>query len=286
MISRIKSFLKFLMPRYQKLALDYKVEMKPRYGHGKKAHGLLLEIIEKNRVDYESLIAEALTHQRALQAIRPAKGKADDGQPSWRNGFFPGLDTVALYTMIARHKPAKYIEIGSGNSTRIAKKSIVENKLATRITSIDPFPRADVSRLADEIIRQPLEKLEDYRFITEGLEKGDILFVDNSHRCLPNSDATVCFLELFPYLKKGVIVHVHDVYLPYDYPQFMCDRAYSEQYVLAAFILANPEKYRTIFPAFFVSEDAALSKKLEPIWDHPNSKDAERHGGSFWLEIG
>lgn len=114
---------------------------------------------------------------------------------------------------------------------------------------------------------------------------GDILFVDNSHRCLPNSDATALFFDLLPYLKKGVIVHVHDIYIPYDYPQFMCDRFYSEQYVLAAFLLANPEKYKPIFPCIFVSENKELSSSLSQLWNHPNTKNVEPHGGSFWFEI-
>ena len=126
--------------------------------------------------------------------------------------------------------------------------------------------------------------MEDHT-IFEAMEKGDILFIDNSHRALPNSDVTVCFLEILPLLKPGVIVHVHDIYIPYDYPQFMCDRAYSEQYVLAAFILANPEKYKTIMLNFFVSEDKELRQVISPIWDSKSLDSVERHGGSFWIEI-
>jgi len=128
--------------------------------------------------------------------------------------------------------------------------------------------------------------LNDLQFIINSLNEGDILFIDNSHRCFSNSDATVCFLELLPYLKKGVIVHVHDIYLPYDYPQFMCDRFYNEQYVLAAFVLANPSKYKTILPNYFISEDKELSEIISPMWNHSNLKNVERHGGSYWLMIG
>ena len=92
-------------------------------------------------------------------------------------------------------------------------------------------------------------------------------------------------MELLPELKKGVIVHVHDIYIPYDYPQFMCDRAYSEQYVLAAFLLANPERYKPIMPNYFVSEDKELAEILLPIWDHENLNGVERNGGSFWFEV-
>ena len=93
------------------------------------------------------------------------------------------------------------------------------------------------------------------------------------------------FLEILPKLKKGVIVHIHDIYLPYDYPQFMCDRFYSEQYGLAMYLLANSDKYQTILPNYFITEDKELSSIIEPIWNHSNLNDVERHGGSFWFKI-
>ena len=93
------------------------------------------------------------------------------------------------------------------------------------------------------------------------------------------------FMEVLPKLPKGVIVHIHDIYLPYDYPQFMCDRFYSEQYVLAAFIMANPERYKPILPNYFISEDTELRIILEPIWQHSALQDVEKHGASFWLQI-
>ncbi|AEA45513.1 class I SAM-dependent methyltransferase [Fluviicola taffensis] len=283
MANSLKSFVKLLMPKYQKLILEYKIEMKPRYGYGTKPHGLLYEIIDKNRSVYEVFLKEILTHKDTFQAIKSEN--SDENQPAWNNHFLPGLDIISLYTLLDHFKPKNYIEIGSGNSTKVARKSIQENSLPTKITSIDPFPRANIDHLADVVIRQPLENIKDYQFIIDELNENDILFIDNSHRCLPNSDATVCFLDLLPYLKKGVIVHIHDIYLPYDYPQFMCDRFYSEQYVLAAFVLANPEKYKPIFPGIFISEDKELSSIVSPIWDHPNTRNVERHGGSFWLQI-
>jgi hypothetical protein len=66
----------------------------------------------------------------------------------------------------------------------------------------------------------------------------------------------------------------------------MCDRFYSEQYGLAINLLANAKRYQTIFPAYFIAEDAALSSMIRPIWEHPNLEGVERHGGSFWLKIG
>ena len=145
------------------------------------------------------------------------------------------------------------------------------------------MPRAEIDNLANKVIREPFENI-DFNILDE-LEENDILFVDNSHRILPNSDSMVFYLEILKKLKKGVIVHIHDIYLPYDYPQFMCDRFYSEQYGLAMYLLANSKKYEPILPNYFISEDKEISKQIELIWNHPNLKGVERHGGSFWLKI-
>ncbi|MCC6370138.1 MAG: class I SAM-dependent methyltransferase [Bacteroidia bacterium] len=282
----IKQTLKLFLPKYQKLILEYKVDMKPRYGYGKKPHAQLYGIIDAQRSNYENFIAEILKFTPVFHAIKTSDKETNENEPAWNNGFLPGLDIIALYTFLNHFKPKKYIEIGSGNSTKVARKSIKDNGLSTKIISIDPFPRANIDHLADTVIRQPLENMSDYSLITKELEANDILFIDNSHRCLPNSDATVCFLELLPQLKPGVIVHIHDIYLPYDYPQDMCDRFYSEQYVLAAFLLANPDKYKVLLPGIFVSEDKALAALLEPVWKSENTANVERHGGSFWFKVG
>ncbi len=284
MKEKIKSIYRFLSPNFQTLFLEYKVKFKPRFGHGNSANEFLYSIINENRRDYEKHLAEFLNYKAAFHSIKTSDKEQSETEPAYNNGYLPGLDIVALYSFIRMLKPVKYIEIGSGNSTKVARKAIKDENLKTEIISIDPFPRAAIDALADKIIRKPVEDLTDYSFIDE-LNENDILFIDNSHRCLPNSDVTVCFLELLPRLKKGVIVHIHDIYLPYDYPQFMCDRFYSEQYVLAAFLLANKEKFKPIMPNYFASEDSELKKILAPIWNHPSLANVETHGGSFWLKI-
>jgi hypothetical protein len=280
----IKSIYKFLSPQYQTLFLEYKVKLQPRYGHGKPAHSLLLNMINEQRETFSSNLETFIGRKEKFLTIKTSEKETNSELPSWNNGYLPGLDIVALYCMIESYKPNVYIEIGSGNSTKVAKKSIQDNGLNTKIISIDPTPRAEIDALADNVIRKPLEELTDFS-IFDKLDKGDILFIDNSHRCLPNSDVTVCFLEIIPKLKRGVIVHIHDIYLPYDYPQFMCDRFYSEQYLLATMLLANPSKFKIIMPCFFVSEDKELSSKMEQFWNHPNFKNVEQHGGSFWFVI-
>ncbi|MBK8603208.1 MAG: class I SAM-dependent methyltransferase [Saprospiraceae bacterium] len=279
----LKSIYRFLSPKFQNIFLDYKVDMRPRYGHGLPAHKGLYEIINAHRSDYELILKEALKFKEQFWIIKDSSIEKDPIKPAWNNGFLPGLDIIAIYAILAKFKPSKYIEIGSGNSTKVAYKAKKELGLTTKIISIDPMPRAEIDSLADEVHRKPFENLD--FDIVDLLEENDILFVDNSHRILPNSDSMVFYMEILPRLKKGVIVHIHDIYLPYDYPQFMCDRAYSEQYGLAMYLLANPEKYKTIFPNYFVSEDKELSSILSPIWDGDSMKNVERHGGSYWIRI-
>lgn len=279
----LKKIYRFLNPRFQTLFLEYKVDMRPRYGHGRPPHKELYDIIEQNRMYYSGFIDSALSYYDEICEIKKTGEEEDRSKPAWNNGFLPGLDIIAIYTMIASLKPRHYLEIGSGNSTKVAYKAKKDHSPETQIISVDPMPRAEIDVLADKIYRQPFETLD--WDIVPMLGENDILFIDNSHRILPNSDSMVFFMEILPRLKKGVIVHIHDIYLPYDYPQFMCDRFYSEQYGLAFYLLSNPKKYKVMFPNYFVSEDKELSQKLQPFWQHPNLQGVEKHGGSFWFMI-
>jgi hypothetical protein len=278
-----KSLAKAILPQYQTLHLEYPVRFRPRYGHGRPPHGALYSIIDKHRDAYAALLQEALGYREMLSRIPDASRSTDDAVPCWNNGFLPGLDIVMLYAMMATGKALRYVEIGSGNSTKVAHYAKRNHALDCRIVSIDPAPRAGIDALADEVLRIPFED-NDQAWV-KSLQPGDIVFVDNSHRVFPNSDAMVFFMEVLPALPPGVLVQVHDVYLPFDYPQDMCDRFYSEQYMLAAFFLANPEKYVPVMPNYFVSQDPQLSRILEPLWTDPRMPVVERHGGSFWFTI-
>ncbi len=279
----IVSIKRFLDPRYQNLFAEYKVNFKPRYGYGQPPHDLLYKIINNNRKIYSGLLTEMLSFKDRIQSIKKDIEESNPINPVYNNEFLPGLDIIGIYTIIAKYRPQTYVEVGSGNSTKVAYKSITDNNLKTEIISIDPSPRAEIDRIANKIVREPFENIN-FDFIFS-LKENDILFIDNSHRILPNSDSMVFYLEVLPKLPKGVIVHIHDIYLPYDYPQIMCDRFYSEQYGLAMYLLANSNKYQTILPNFFISEDKELSSIIAPLWDHPNLRGVEHHGGSFWFKI-
>lgn len=281
----IRKLYQFISPKYQTIFLEYKVNAMPRYGHGKPPHPQLNDIISKNVDVYKTMLKSFLKYKDNLQSIKDSKIETNENFPAWNNGFLPGLDIVGIYGMLAEVKPKVYFEIGSGNSTKVARKSITDNNLTTKIISLDPFPRTNIDHLSDEVIRKPIEDIDNYDFIIDSLNENDILFIDNSHGVYPNSDAMICFMEILPRLKKGVIVHFHDIYLPYDYPQFMCDRYYNEQYMLAAFIMSGEKKYKVLLPNFYISENKELSSIISEIWEHPNLNNVERHGGSFWLQI-
>lgn len=237
-------------------------------------------VIARHRSKYEEILTKISIYTTDIQSI--TKQKTEDAI-YWNNDFLPGLDIIMLYVMLAERQPRHYFEVGSGFSTILAHHVKQKHSPHTIIHSIDPNPRTFIDKCADELIRKPFESLD---LSSLDIQSGDILFIDNSHRILPNSDAMVFFMELLPFLPTGVIVHLHDIYLPYDYPQFMCDRFYNEQYGLAAFLLANPDRYKTIMPNYYISQDTELSSIYSSIWKHENLSGVERHGGSYWIEIG
>jgi len=285
MIKRTKSILKSIIKGHQLIDIEFPVEMKPRYADSdslnfdhSKTHSRLYEIVNANRPTYLNFLHDILSYSENLHAITQTQ---DATAPHWNNGFLPGLDIIGIYAIIAKYKPSKYLEVGSGNSTKVAFKAKSEKSPGTEIISVDPYPRAEIDAISDRVIRKRFEDIEED--LISDLQSGDVLFIDNSHVILPNSDAMVFFMETLPQVKPGVIIHIHDIYLPYDYPQYMCDRAYNEQYGLAFYLLAAPEKFDILMPNFFVSKDKELSSILQPFWNHPNLNNVEKHGGSFWF---
>jgi predicted O-methyltransferase YrrM len=264
--------------------LDYPVHPRARFGHGLPTHQSLKEILSQHDDTYRRRLEQIVTLRDDLLAIPVSDAEADPGDPRWKNGWIPGLDGASLYSILTHDDPRTYIEVGSGNSTLFARRAVRDHQLRTTIVSIDPQPRAEIDALCDEVVRSPLEEVD--LSVFDRLEPGDVLFVDNSHRVFPNSDATVVFLEIFPRLKPGVLVQVHDIFLPDDYPNEWNDRFYSEQYVLAAFILGGERLVRPELPCWYVTHHAPeLASLLKPIFDDPSMQGVERHGNSFWLEI-
>ena len=273
----------FLFKKKQAILLDDPVTLQPRWGYGKPPHPELYGIINKNRDIYKNYLVQFLEYKDFLTRIPMAKTSDGSTIPAWINGMLPALDAAALYSFLSLNNPKRYFEIGSGNSTKFAKQAIKDHGLRTKITSFDPHPRADIDPICDDAVRQPVEGVDIAVF--EELEAGDILFVDNSHRVFMNSDATVVFLDILPRLKEGVYVEFHDILLPFDYDPQLAGRYYSEQYLLAAYLLAEGNKFDILLPNKFITSDPELNNVMLPLWESPKMKGADAQGSSFWIKI-
>jgi len=176
-------------------------------------------------------------HLEAIDALTPALeaiGGDAPPAPRWNQDWFPRLDAAAAYAMVRRHRPARIVEVGSGHSTRFLARAVGDGALKTRITAIDPMPRATLDGLPIELLRTPVQTAGRGSF--ENLRAGDFLFVDSSHQCRPGSDVEFIFEQILPGLRGGVFVHFHDIFLPGDYPEHWAWRRYNEQPLVAALI--------------------------------------------------
>jgi hypothetical protein len=262
------------------IVLEYPVDARPRWGQEPNVY--LRDLIARNRAAYAACLRSFLPFTEDFRRIpvRPSSTQRPE-EPAWINGWLPALDSMALYAFLARHNPRQYVEVGSGNSTKFARRAITDHRLQARITSIDPQPRAQIDGICDHVIRKPVEQVEPAVF--DVLDAGDILFIDSSHRAFMNSDVTMLFLDVLPRLKPGVLVQVHDVTLPYDYPPEWTGRYYSEQYLLAAYLLGGGSSLDVVLPCAFASDDPELNGILSPIWTADWMAGVEAYGGSFWF---
>jgi hypothetical protein len=275
-------YLPRLAKGYQPIFLDYPVEPIPRYGYGKPAHPEITAILSANDERYGQILSGFLRFTPELLQI-PLRAPASSALPSWINQWFTGLDTFALYGFIAERKPTLYVEVGSGASTCVVRQAVRDHNLGTRIHSIDPHPRAEIDALCDKVIREPLED-SDLSFVND-LGDGDILFIDGSHRSFMNSDVTVLFLDILPRLRRGVAVHIHDIFLPVDYPQERAHWYYSEQYLLAASLLAGHGNYEVLLPNYYITLTESVRRVMDSFWSRPELTGVSVCGGSFWMEI-
>jgi hypothetical protein len=185
-----------------------------------------------------------------------ALGAAPAPAPRWNQDWFPRLDAAAAYAMVRTLRPRRIVEVGSGHSTRFMARAVADGRLDTRITAVDPRPRADLRGLRVEHLAVPVQQAGRSPF--DGLEKDDILFIDSSHQLKPGSDVEFLLGEVLPELPAGVRVHFHDIFLPDGYPREWSWRRYNEQAAVASLI------ERDLFKVDF-SSHAIVSRQPEKI---------------------
>ena len=189
-------------------------------------------------------------HSASLLAI----GAAPPPAPRWNQDWFPRLDAAAAYAIVRSLKPRRIVEVGSGHSTRFLARAVADGGLDTRITAIDPQPRATIEKLPLNWLRMPVQKVAAF----PPLGAGDILFIDSSHQVKPGSDVEFLLKAVLPLLPAGVHVHFHDIFIPDDYPPQWEWRRYNEQAAVAALIESN------LFRVDFASH-ALVSRTPEKI---------------------
>ena len=170
-------------------------------------------------------------------------------QPRWNQSWFPPLDAAIAYSFVRHYAPNTIIEVGSGHSTRFMARAATDGLLETIIIAIDPAPRANLEGLNIAFELATVQEIDINYF--ELLMPGDILFIDSSHILMPGTDVDFLINRILPQLPKGVFVHLHDIFLPDDYPKSWHWRGYNEQLGVASLLQANA--FNVLFSSYYVA---------------------------------
>jgi len=204
------------------------------------------------------------------------------------NGGFESVDGEILYCIIRHFKPKRIIEIGSGNSTYLSASAIQKNKeedpkYTCELTAIEPYPNKvlqDGFLNLSNLIKEPVQNIP--LSIFKELSENDILFIDSSHVLKIGGDVQYEYNEILPRLNKGVLIHIHDIFLPFEYPKkWICQdhRFWTEQYLLQAFLTYN-SAFKVIWAGHYMH------------WKHPEFLEKsfrtyrreKTRPGSFWMK--
>jgi hypothetical protein len=217
----------------------------------------------------------------------PEDPPAGEAAYSYRNGFYPAIDADVLYAMVRHLKPPRILELGSGYSSLVIAQARARNAeddggsgTSTHVV-YDPFSRPE--------LKGPIAARADLRLVSandvplsefEALEAGDVLFVDTTHTVKLDSDVNFIVLDVLPLLRPGVIVHFHDIFLPWEYPKkWLTDPEvfWAEQYLLQAFLVGNREWEIMLSNAAVVGDEVRRVTAVVP------SAPLADAASSFWM---
>lgn len=221
----------------------------------------------------------------------PLERPAEPGGFWLRNGAYQSVDAEVLYAMVRRLRPRRVHEFGSGASSHViaaaARANAADDPAAAPLDHVivDPFPFATdgFGPVPGATIRAVRAEDTDPADV-DALAANDILFVDTSHTVRTGGDVTHLLLDVIPRVAAGVHVHLHDVFLPYEYPRdWVVDRrhAWAEQYLLQAFLAFN-DRFEVVLPTYAVARAApgllaTLIASFDPATVRP---------GAFWFRRG
>lgn len=187
----------------------------------------------------------------AVEGFAPAFARCGGPPPAPRfeQGWFAPLDACVAYAIVATRRPRLIVEVGSGHSTRFMARAIADQALRTSLVCIDPAPRATLRGLAVDWRQTTIQGATESWFTD--LRSGDLLFIDSSHILMPGTDVDWLLNRILPALDAGVLIHVHDIFLPDPYPAAWAWRGYNEQQALAALLQGGG--YAVLFASHYVA---------------------------------
>lgn len=223
-------------------------------------------LFEKNAATFIGVLDAVDAHATHLEGLKSLFDQ------SW----FPSLDAAVAYTLVRERKPQRIVEVGSGYSTRVLSRALGG---VGEIVAIDPAPRADIIDLPGvRVVPSTLQAAPLELF--DGLRAGDALFIDSSHILMPGSDVDILLNRVLPMLPAGVLIHIHDIFLPFDYPPIWGWRAYNEQQGVVP-LLAS-EAYRPMFSSAWAERRLGARLETSVVPRLPRPPDAI--AASLWLE--
>lgn len=215
----------------------------------------------------------------------PIEQTGTPGEFFVKNISYASVDAEVLYAMVRHRKPKNVVELGSGASSHVidlARRRNADDGSPFAHTIFDPFPfEANPMGRVDAATVKPKFAQDIHLEELSMLEAGDVLFVDTTHTVKTGGDVNRIVLEIVPSLKPDVLVHVHDIFLPYEYPKHWVVEnrfAWAEQYLLQAFLAFN-DSFEVIFPSHAVAREHP-----EVLRDAiPSFANGDFRPGSFWF---
>lgn len=205
------------------------------------------------------------------------------------NPMFASVDAEMAYALVRHVRPARIVEFGGGHSTLLLAQAVDRNAREGspgHITVYEPYPPDNLHQLAERVSFVELRRQRGQAALLEAvtsLGANDIIFIDSTHVCRIGSDVQFQILELLPRLDDGVLVHVHDIFWPEEYPKdwtLRRHRFWNEQYVLQAFLAFNT-RFRIMWAGNVVAQAAP-----DALETHIASYPPGRRPGSVWLQVG
>jgi hypothetical protein len=239
--------------------------------------------LDERLFDHDRLTA----HLHELSAYAGELSPPEEGNernPStffWRNGQFSHSDAMAYYCMVRHLRPPTIVEVGGGFSTLVAVEALRRNG-AGRLVCVEPFPQPFLARLPGvELIRAKAQALDAAAF-GDLLADGSFLVIDSTHTVKTGSDCVHLYLRVLPRLDRELVVHAHDVFLPFGLPQeWLLHRqiSWTEQYLLLALLTDNPRAELLFGSAYHLDRNPELLTGLM-------GGKFPAGGGSFWFRYG